>query len=163
MGAKKKGKRRFASGWADLTWGDLERWAGSRSVARGRSYQRGGRVKQLAKTSDGRLLATVVGGERYAVTVTRGAGKRATSLKSSCTCPVGDDGCKHAVAVVAEYLDALAGGRDVPVAEDDDPRWEQIENRDAGIDDEWDDDDESREDEAEESEALSSASRRVTQ
>src|SRR5437762_14337334 len=26
--------------WAALTWEDLERWAGDRSVARGRAYQR---------------------------------------------------------------------------------------------------------------------------
>ncbi len=160
-GAKKKGKRHSGSAWADLTWGDLEKWAGSRSVTRGRSYQRGGQVQQLAVTRDGELLATVVGGDHYAVTVAHGAGRRATSLNSTCTCPVGYDGCKHAVAVVAEYLEALAGGRDVPVAEDDDPRWEQIDNRDEGIDDDWDEDDEEGEDQVEETEERSSTSRRV--
>ena len=43
------------SRWAALTWDDLEDWAGSRSVARGRTYQRGGRVKDLKISSDGEL------------------------------------------------------------------------------------------------------------
>ena len=60
---------------------------------------------------------------------------------------MGYDGCKHAVAVVAEYLEALAGGREVPIAEDDDPRWEQIDSLAEGIDDDWDEDDEDSEDE----------------
>lgn len=31
-----------ADEWAALTWDDLQHWAGSSSVERGRSYQRGG-------------------------------------------------------------------------------------------------------------------------
>jgi uncharacterized Zn finger protein len=120
-------------------------------------------VKDLAVSPDGELLATVVGGDRYAVTVAHGAGRRSASLKSSCTCPVGYDGCKHAVATVAEYLEALAEGREVPIAGDDDPRWEQIETRDAGDDDDWDDEeDEPWPDEDDEDEPPSSVSRRVT-
>jgi uncharacterized Zn finger protein len=161
-GAKKQRKSPARSGWADLSWGDLENWAGSRSVARGRSYQRGGRVKDLAVTRDGELLATVVGGDRYAVTATHRAGRRAASLKSTCTCPVGYDGCKHAVATVAEYLEALAEGREVPIADDDDPRWEQIETRAAGDDGDWDDEeDEPWADEDDVDESPSSVSRRV--
>jgi uncharacterized Zn finger protein len=33
--------------WSSLTWDDLDKWAGSRSVSRGRTYHRGGRVKDL--------------------------------------------------------------------------------------------------------------------
>ena len=76
------------AGWTALTWDDLDRWAGSRSVARGRTYQRGGRVKDLSISSDG-ALATVVGGERYATTVTLTPGRKRPSLESVCTCPVG--------------------------------------------------------------------------
>jgi uncharacterized Zn finger protein len=143
--AKQKGRGAADSGWAALTWGDLESWAGSRSVSRGRSYQRGGRVKDLAVTGDGDLLATVVGGDYYAVTVKLEGKRKSTSLQSTCSCPVGYDGCKHAVAVVAEYLEALASGRRVQLAADDDPRWDRLESRGAGIDDEddeaWDEDD----------------------
>ena len=102
------------TGWSALTWDDLDRWAGSGSVARGRTYQRGGRVKDLSISSDGSLLATVVGGERYATTVALIPGRERPSLESDCTCPVGASGCKHAVAVVADYLQALADGRRHP-------------------------------------------------
>ena len=64
-----------AAGWAVLTWDDLDRWAGSRSVSRGRSYQNQGRVKDLAISADDRLLATVQGGDRYVVSVWLNAGK----------------------------------------------------------------------------------------
>jgi uncharacterized Zn finger protein len=125
------------SRWASLTWADLEHWAGSRTVTRGRSYQRQGRVKKLAVSEDEELLATVEGTHRYTTTVALGPG---ASLESSCTCPVGIS-CKHAVAVVADYLEAIAGGRDVPTASADDPRWEALEEDqgDFGDDDEWDD------------------------
>jgi uncharacterized Zn finger protein len=133
-----------ASGWADLTWDALDRWAGAGAVSRGRTYQRGGRVKDLKVTAEGDLLATVDGTERYATTVTLGPKRKASSLESTCTCPVGY-ACKHAVAVVAEYLEALAEDRDVPVAAEDDPRWAKLDGEDDGEwdgddDDDWDDD-----------------------
>jgi uncharacterized Zn finger protein len=134
----KKG-RSPAAGWAKLTWDDLERWAGSRSVSRGRTYQRGGRVKDLKISSDGDLLATVVGGDRYATTVALSPGRKRPSLESSCTCPVGIS-CKHAVAAVAEYLQAVADGRELPVATEDDPRWAKLESDGAESDDDWDED-----------------------
>ncbi len=90
--------------WASLTWEDLDRWAGSRSVSRGRTYQRGGRVKDLAVSDDGRLLATIVGGDRYVASVWWNLEKKKSGIESRCTCPVGYSGCKHAVAVVADYL-----------------------------------------------------------
>ena len=138
------GKRGTSSDaeWTALTWNDLGRWAGSRSVARGRSYQRGGRVKDLKISRDGALLATVVGGDRYVTTVALSPGRKHPSLKSACTCPVGVSGCKHAVAVVAEYLQTLADGGDVPVADEDDPRWSKLDSDRAEIDDDWDEDDE---------------------
>jgi uncharacterized Zn finger protein len=143
-----KGKASSKTGWTALTWDDLDRWAGSRSVARGRTYQRGGRVKDLTISGDGSLLATVVGGERYATTVILSPGPKRPSLESVCTCPVGASGCKHAMAAVAEYLQALADGRDIPVADEDDPRWAELESeradRDEDEEDEaaWEDDDE---------------------
>ena len=137
-------------GWAALTWDDVTRWAGSRSVTRGRAYHRGGHVADLRKAADGRLLATVRGGDDYATTVSLAAGKGGPALASDCSCPVGIS-CKHAVAVVAEYLDAVAAGRAVPTAAEDDPRWELLETAadgDDGEDEEWDDDESDDEDDA---------------
>src|SRR5580704_15024209 len=46
-----KGKAHKVSrkdGWTALSWDDLSEWAGSRSVDRGRTYQKQGRVHDLA-------------------------------------------------------------------------------------------------------------------
>ena len=98
-----KSKHSQTEGWATLSWDDLTEWAGARSVSRGRSYQSQGRVDDLAISEDGWLLATVIGGERYAVSVwCDQQKKKGGALYSRCTCPVGSSGCKDAVAVVAE-------------------------------------------------------------
>jgi uncharacterized Zn finger protein len=133
-----------AAKWASLTWDDLDDWAGARSVSRGRTYQRQERVKQLAISEDGRLLATVMGGNRYIVSVWM-TGKKNDPIESKCTCPVGYDGCKHAVAVVAEYLERLSGEEEIRTASADDPLWDQLEGTgedfDEGeLDDEEEDD-----------------------
>ena len=131
------------SAWAKLTWGDLENWAGNGAVTRGQAYQRSGRVKKLKISAEGDLLATVQGTERYATTVSLGSGGKNSSLNSDCTCPVGYT-CKHAIATVAEYLEAVAEGRDVPIASENDPRWARLEA--SGYDDdEWDDEEEEEE------------------
>lgn len=135
-----KARSRAVDRWAALTWDDLEGWAGARSVERGRSYQRGGRVKDLRIAADGALLATVTGTERYATTVALGPGRGRGALEASCTCPVGVD-CKHAVATVAEYLQALADGRDVPAASEDDPRWDALDGDGEAFDADDDGDD----------------------
>ena len=114
-------------GWTDMSWDDLAEWAGSRSVDRGRTYQKQGRVHDLAISEDGWLLATVTGGARYAVTVWyESSAKKVGAIYSRCTCPVGSSGCKHAVAVVAEYLERLSASEDTPVADQDDERWELL-------------------------------------
>jgi len=141
------------SGWTTLSWGDLTEWAGSRSVDRGRAYQKQGRVHDLAISEDGWLLATVTGGARYAVTVwCEQSPKKSGAIYSRCTCPVGASGCKHAVAVVAEYLQRLSGGENTPVADQDDDRWELLADETDGTDDEDDpnfdpDDDDDQDDE----------------
>jgi hypothetical protein len=113
-------------GWTALSWDDLTEWAGPRSVERGRAYQKQGRVHDLAISEDGWLLATVTGGERYAVTVwCEQSAKKGGALYSRCTCPVGASGCKHAVAAVAEYLEMLGEDAEAPVADQDDERWER--------------------------------------
>ena len=147
---KKSGDPR-KTGWTTLGWDDLTEWAGSRSVERGRVYQKQGRVHALAISEDGWLLATVTGGARYAVTVwCEQSPKTSGAIYSRCTCPVGASGCKHGVAVVAEYLQRLSGGEAVPVADQDDDRWELLADEteeenaedDPGFDSDEDDPDE---------------------
>jgi uncharacterized Zn finger protein len=84
-----------------------------------------------------------MGGSRYVVSVWMNDDKD-NPIESKCICPVGYDGCKHAVAVVAEYLDQLGRNEEVPVAQEDDPRWDKLnsDNRDDEFDDDEIDDEE---------------------
>jgi len=129
--AEDKSERSQKKGWATLSWDDLTEWAGSRSVSRGRAYQAQGRVDDLAISEDGWLLASVTGGEVYSVTVwCDQEQKKGKALYSRCTCPVGSDGCKHAVAVVAEYLKLLGEDAEIPEADADDERWAVLSDED---------------------------------
>lgn len=94
----------------DLTWDDLNEWAGSKIVSRGRSYQQQGRVSESAHTEDGALVAWVDGSDRYATTVDSGDDG---TLSSMSTCPY-ELNCKHGVAVVLEYLERAEHNRRVP-------------------------------------------------
>ncbi len=95
----------------DITWFDLESWAGSKIVSRGRSYQRNKYVSDLAITGAGELVAWVEGSSTYATIVSLDNGE----ISSICTCPY-HSACKHAIAVILEYLDCLENGRKVPEA-----------------------------------------------
>lgn len=94
----------------DLTWDDLNVWAGSKIVSRGRRYQQQGRVSELAHTEDGALVAWVDGSDRYATTVDTDSDGTPNSI---CTCPY-ELNCKHGVAVVLEYLERVEHNRRVP-------------------------------------------------
>jgi uncharacterized Zn finger protein len=133
--------------WRDLTWDDLEAWAGSRSLERGRSYQRTHRVQQLAVSSGGILVAWVLGGQRYATEVGMRASRGGVKLFSRCTCPLGISGCKHAVAVVVQYLEVLKSGTSIPEASDEDPRWDLLDVEDEGDSEEGDFEDDYADDE----------------
>jgi len=121
--ASKRGHEHF---WSSVTWADLDDWAGSRAVSRGRAYQRRGAVSDLGISADGELLAWVVGTARYATRVRcrpqRARGREARRLESSCSCPV-VFGCKHAVATVVAALECIEGGEDLPRVASDDVRW----------------------------------------
>ncbi len=119
MAGRRKRKKAFEA----LTWVDLEEWAGSKIVTRGRSYNRQGRVKDLVRTADGKLIAWVKGSERYASLVYFEDGE----LESVCTCPYWAD-CKHAVATVLEYLDCLKRGVNVPKTGNSDPRLAMLKD-----------------------------------
>ncbi|MBW2027982.1 MAG: SWIM zinc finger domain-containing protein [Deltaproteobacteria bacterium] len=101
----------------ELTWADLEEWAGGTIVSRGKAYQRGGHVKELAKTGDGKLVAWVQGRARYALMVYFQDG----TLESLCNCPYWTH-CKHAVAAVLEYLDRIKKNREIPLVSKRDKR-----------------------------------------
>ena len=103
----------------ELTWDDLREWAGDTIVSRGRNYQRNSQVEGLARTPSGGVIAWVHGAKRYTTWVDFEEG----ALASACSCPYGAT-CKHAVAVVLEYLDHLKN--DIAIAEkrpDDVIRW----------------------------------------
>ncbi|MCP3952866.1 MAG: SWIM zinc finger domain-containing protein [Desulfobacterales bacterium] len=115
--------------FADLTWNDLEEWAGNKIVSRGKRYQRQGRVGELVVTEDGGLVAWVDGTERYATRVAIDDGGLPASI---CTCPYGLE-CKHGVAVVIEFLKRIENNLSIPKAGRGDVRLEMLE------DEEWDD------------------------
>jgi uncharacterized Zn finger protein len=122
--------------FVELTWAHLEEWGGSRIMQRGRSYQREGCVSGLARTDDGELVAWVKGSKRYATRVSITDGE----LLSECTCPF-EWTCKHAVAVVLEYLECLKTGNTVSRCKPDDERLTMLEPRDDDeneVDDEYD-------------------------
>ena len=136
----KADKTDITANWASLTWNDLERWSDSRSVQRGRIYQKQGRVSDMGITSDGQLLATVAGTQRYVVSVALTQHrKNADKPKSQCTCPVGASGCKHAVAVVVDLLEKLADGHTISTVSLTDRRWDILAYEDVDAEDVLDD------------------------
>lgn len=127
-------KKQRAKQFTDLTWTDLEDWAGGKIFSRGKNYQREGRVSDLAVTDDGGLIAWVDGTDRYATKVVMDEDGLPDSI---CTCPYCLD-CKHGVAVVLEYLKHIENNQPVPENDQDDERLELLENE--GWDDEPDED-----------------------
>jgi hypothetical protein len=99
-----------------LDWATLEDWAGTRTLSRGREYQRDGHVHNLVRSAHEALGARVDRTERYATAVYLDGG-----LDSACTCPVGDF-CNHAVAVVLEYPALCEKKITVPLLLTDDSR-----------------------------------------
>jgi uncharacterized Zn finger protein len=129
-----------------LRWHDLEQWAGSRVLSRGQGYHRDHRVQGLAQTQSGGIVAWVQGEQRYATEVDFEDGK----LISICTCPYGNN-CKHAVAVVLEYLDHVKKKIEVPKATEKDQRLALLEGMD---EEDWEHGYEEEEDEEIESDRL---------
>ena len=116
-------KQKPSDPFSKLTWEDLEEWAGNVIVGRGRPYQRNRAVENLARTESGTLVAWVMGTRRYATSV-RIKGKK--SLESACTCPYWAT-CKHAVAVVLEYLECFKTDSTIGEIDEYDPRLLKLE------------------------------------
>ena len=120
--------------YADLTWEDLEDWAGTTIVSRGRTYQRNSSVSDLGITPEGALIAYVLGSTRYVTQVAIQDG----DLTSECTCPYWTT-CKHAVAVVLEYLTCLKNDVEVPQIPQTDPRLDMLQETETTAGEEyWD-------------------------
>jgi len=115
-----------------VTWDDIRSWAGGSVTARGRSYQKAGAVEGIAIAPAGGLLAWVQGGQKYATYVLLEEG----SLASLCTCPYRRN-CKHAVALVLEYIENLKKNKNIPLAAVSDRRLKllSVQADDHGLDD----------------------------
>ncbi len=122
-------KQNSGSPFAELTWTDLTDWAGDKIVSRGKSYQKSGSVSGLSLTRDEELIAWVKGTEKYVTSVSYEDGE----LNSRCTCPYWSD-CKHAVAVVLEYLSRMKKGETIPETAKDDPRLQILEDSEEDLD-----------------------------
>ena len=134
-------QRRLKIGsFQDLSWDDLEGWAGATVVSRARSYQRSGQVHGLARMPSGGAVAWVQGTHRYATVVEAKDGE----LISSCTCPYAGT-CKHAVAVVLDYLERLKQKREVPIVTEQDPRLRSLREIKKEEEATWDEEDEEEE------------------
>lgn len=115
--------------FTNLTWEDLNDWAGERIVGRGKSYR--SHVEDLRMTSDGALVASVHGTQLYS---TRAGLNSNNELFSECTCPYGGH-CKHAVAVILVYLDACKNKKNTPLAAPDDERILELSGENDDMDD----------------------------
>ena len=118
--------------YADLTWEDLEDWAGTTIVGRGRTYQRNNSVSDLGITPEGTLIAYVLGSARYVTQVAIQDG----DLTSECTCPYWTN-CKHAVAVVLEYLMCLKNDVAVPEILQTDARLDMLQETETTAEEYW--------------------------
>ena len=103
--------------FTQLTWDDLQKWAGIDIVARGKTYQGNGSVHDLGVTPSGALISNVRGTLDYTTIVDVENGE----LSSQCTCPYGI-ACKHAVATIIEFLDSLKKDITVPAVSGSDYR-----------------------------------------
>ena len=106
-----------------LTWPAIEDWAGAKVAGRGQRYQRNHQVADLARTSEGEVVAWVQGTHRYATLIDIDE----QGLIAACTCPY-EDICKHAVAVVLAYREHLSRQRQLPTVPDTDPRLVLLED-----------------------------------
>jgi len=104
--------------FTELSSKDLDEWASPKIVLRGRSYQKQGLVSDLGQLENGSLIAWVEGTWRYATLVKRG---ESGLPDASCTCPYELD-CKHGVAVLLEYLEAVENRQKIPTIGEDDVR-----------------------------------------
>ena len=134
-GNKARNKQSKVDPFSVLTWDELQEWAGAIIVSRGQRYQRSHQVQGLARTSSGGLVAWVLGSQRYATRIET----EDEELVAACTCPYGGV-CKHAVAVVLEYLEQMKRDCTISAVTEQDQRLQLLAQD--GDEEEWDDEDE---------------------
>ncbi|MGC8657764.1 MAG: SWIM zinc finger family protein, partial [Desulfomonilaceae bacterium] len=125
------------SGFGQLTWEDLSTWAGPTSLSRGKSYKN--QVQDLNMTQDRGIIAWVQGSENYATNVKIDS---SGNLSASCSCPSHWNPCKHGVALVLSFLDALKSKQDIPEASVNDRRFRLIKEKNDRKTSDWYQDDE---------------------
>ncbi|RJP86098.1 MAG: hypothetical protein C4518_14745 [Desulfobacteraceae bacterium] len=103
----------------ELTWVDLMLWTNKRTVAAGKTFFQTKKVRQLAMTRTGGILAWVDAEEPFATRVEYNEG----DLIAECTCQPLGNACIHAIAVIIEYIAHLKKQLDVPVAPPNDERF----------------------------------------
>jgi len=103
----------------ELTWVDLALWTDKKTVAEGRAFFQKKRVRQLAMTATGGILAWVDAEELFATRVEYSNG----DLTAECTCQPLEPVCMHAIAVVIEYIAHLKKQVVVATAAPNDERF----------------------------------------
>ena len=99
---------------SELTFNDLQDWAGETILNRGRKYV--SRISQVWHADDNTLAAWVVGGDRYATSVRLG---EVDGLEWFCTCPYSWGPCKHAIALILAAAECVKRAEVIPPLEDD--------------------------------------------
>ena len=110
--------------FTELTWDNLTYWAGAKTLAKGKAYQKEKRVKEIYFSPGRGIIGRVQGSMLYTTSLMISE----TKICSSCSCPVGG-GCKHAVAVLLEYLDLVKNNRSVKEIRGDDQIWNEGSGR----------------------------------
>ncbi len=110
----------------ELTWSDLRQWAGDKILGRGKNYHLGNRVQKLSRTPGGSIVAWVNGTKQYATIVDLEDGM----LVSECNCPYWDT-CKHAVAVILEFLKCMKEEDEIPLVRENDRRLRLLHKTDS--------------------------------
>lgn len=109
----------------ELTWSDLRQWAGDKILERGKNYHLRKRVQKLARTPGGGIVAWVNGTKQYATIVDM----EDEELVSECDCPYWDT-CKHAVAVILEFLKCMKAEDEIPLVREKDRRLRLLHKTD---------------------------------
>jgi uncharacterized Zn finger protein len=103
----------------ELTWVDLMLWTDKKTVTEGRVFFQKKKVRQLALTPTGGILAWVDAEELFATQVEYSEG----DLIAECTCQPVEAICMHAIAVIIEYIAHLKKQATVPMALPNDVRF----------------------------------------
>lgn len=124
--------------WRRVEERELLPWAGGRLIEVGRRIVKDGRVREMVRSAEGEVFATVVASvqarEHFAGVVMEVHGRR-RAFSSLCSC--GRAPCAHAVAVALALLAAVQEHRTPPRMARDERRLVLLPRPEPGIDS-WD-------------------------